>query len=81
MDATTDDVRARRGDDAMLKAAAGLTRDLNQPNAAIYWSDMLGSAVWAMRARRDHPRTLDAGWRRHGDRRDPCPLSRRQLHP
>jgi fatty acid desaturase len=46
IDATTDDVRARRGDDnAMLKAAAGLTRDLNQPNAAIYWSDMLGSAV------------------------------------
>lgn len=36
---------ARRDDNAMLKAAAGLTRDLNQPNAAIYWVDMLGCAV------------------------------------
>lgn len=36
----------KRGDDnAMLKAAAGLTRDLNSPNAAIYWADMLGSAA------------------------------------
>jgi fatty acid desaturase len=34
-----------RDDAAMLKAAANLTRDLNQPNAAIYWSDMLGSAL------------------------------------
>ncbi|HEY0629075.1 MAG TPA: fatty acid desaturase [Sphingomicrobium sp.] len=40
------DVRASRGDDkAMLKAAANLTRDLNQPNAAIYWADLLGSAL------------------------------------
>src|SRR5512139_1634798 len=38
--------RAPHGDDkAMLKAAAGLTRDLNVPNLAIYWADMLGSAV------------------------------------
>jgi len=29
----------------MLKAAAGLTRDLNVPNSAIFWSDMLGSAA------------------------------------
>jgi len=29
----------------MLKAAANLTRDLNVPNSAIYWADMLGSAV------------------------------------
>ncbi len=29
----------------MLKAAANLTRDLNTPNAVIYWADMLGSAV------------------------------------
>ncbi len=29
----------------MLKAAANLTRDLNQPNARIYWADMLGSAA------------------------------------
>lgn len=35
-----------RGDDkAMLRAAADLTRQLNAPNAAIYWADMLGSAV------------------------------------
>lgn len=45
--AVAEDVaRARRTDDnAMLKAAAGLTRDLNQPKAAIYWADMLGSAA------------------------------------
>ena len=37
---------ARGGDDnAMLKAAAGLTRDLNVPKANIYWADMLGSAM------------------------------------
>ena len=37
---------ARGGDDkAMLKAAANLTRDLNVPNAFIYWGDMVGSAV------------------------------------
>jgi fatty acid desaturase len=29
----------------MLKAAANLTRDLNVPNAKIYWADMLGSAL------------------------------------
>ena len=41
-----DMARARRGDDkAMLKAAASLTRDLNQPDARIYWADMLGSAL------------------------------------
>ena len=39
-------VRAvRKDDNAMLKAAASLTRDLNQPNGAIYWADMLGMAV------------------------------------
>jgi fatty acid desaturase len=32
-------------DSAMLKAAAKLTRDLNAPKAAIYWADMLGSAL------------------------------------
>jgi fatty acid desaturase len=37
---------ARAKDDAaMLKAAAGLTRDLNAPKDAIYWADMLGSAL------------------------------------
>ena len=41
-----DIARATRGDDkAMLKAAANLTRDLNQPSAAIYWADLLGSAL------------------------------------
>jgi fatty acid desaturase len=37
---------ARPADDAaMLKAAANLTRDLNVPSSAIYWTDMLGSAL------------------------------------
>jgi fatty acid desaturase len=37
---------ARASDDAaMLKAAAKLTRDLNAPNSAIYWADMLGTAL------------------------------------
>ncbi len=36
----------RAGDDkAMLKAAADLTRDLNSPSAAIYWGDLLVSAL------------------------------------
>ena len=34
-----------RDDKAMLKAAADLTRDLNSPNAAIYWADLLVSAL------------------------------------
>jgi fatty acid desaturase len=34
-----------KDDTAMLKAAANLTRDLNAPNDAIYWADMLGSAL------------------------------------
>src|SRR3954470_7839453 len=39
-------VFSRAKDDAtMLKAAAGLTRDLNAPRDAIYWADMLGSAL------------------------------------
>ena len=37
---------ARLADDnAMLKAAANLTRDLNVANPSIYWGDMLGSAL------------------------------------
>jgi fatty acid desaturase len=37
---------ARATDDAaMLKAAASLTRDLNAPRDAIFWTDMLGSAL------------------------------------
>ena len=32
-------------DKAMLKAAAGLTRDLNLPNARIFWADLVGSAA------------------------------------
>src|SRR4051794_41360511 len=34
-----------KDDATMLKAAATLTRELNVPNARIYWADMLGSAV------------------------------------
>jgi len=37
---------SRANDDAVtLKAAANLTRELNVPNATIYWADMLGSAL------------------------------------
>lgn len=37
---------ARETDDtAMLKTAASLTRDLNAPASAIYWADMLASAL------------------------------------
>lgn len=44
--APTQSAPARAHDDAaMLKAAANLTRDLNVPNSAIYWADMLGSAL------------------------------------
>ncbi len=32
-------------DKAMLKAAANLTRDLNQPVARIYWADLIASAL------------------------------------
>ncbi len=37
--------RSRGDDKAMLRAAADLTRQLNSPNAAIYWLDMIGSAA------------------------------------
>jgi fatty acid desaturase len=44
--AATRRASARPTDDAaMLKAAANLTRDLNLPKPAIYWADMLGSAL------------------------------------
>ncbi|MFL6722402.1 MAG: fatty acid desaturase family protein, partial [Sphingomonas sp.] len=43
--ATEPRVAARADDAAMLKAAAGLTRDLNVPSTPIYWADMLGSAL------------------------------------
>jgi fatty acid desaturase len=44
--ASAGDAPVRGKDDAaMLKAAASLTRDLNVPNARIYWADMLGSAL------------------------------------
>nr|WP_255554830.1 fatty acid desaturase [Sphingomicrobium sp. B8] len=37
---------AKRGDDkAMLKAAATLTRDLNRPDARIYWADLIASVI------------------------------------
>lgn len=41
-------IRARdgaAGDQAMLKAAADLTRDLNSPDKRIYWADLLASAL------------------------------------
>src|SRR5947209_12222338 len=38
-------VSAHTDDPAMLKAAANLTRDLNQPKSVIYWADMLVSAL------------------------------------
>jgi len=37
--------RVPADDKAMLKAAAGLTRDLNTPDARIYWADLVGSAL------------------------------------
>lgn len=37
--------RAKGDDKAMLKAAANLTRELNTPSAAFYWTDLIGSAV------------------------------------
>ena len=37
--------KVRRDDKAMLRAAADVTRDLNVPNARIYWADFLASAV------------------------------------
>jgi fatty acid desaturase len=51
LERTTDAASSRRpparakDDAAMLKAAANLTRDLNVPKSAVYWADMLGSAV------------------------------------
>ena len=57
---------ARAKDDAaMLKAAANLTRDLNVPKSAIYWTDMLGSALLGYAAMAAamlvHPAWLAAG--------------------
>ncbi|MGN6155151.1 MAG: fatty acid desaturase family protein [Sphingomicrobium sp.] len=43
--ATACDAVRARDDKAMLKAAADLTRDLNSPSAAIYWTDLLLSAL------------------------------------
>src|SRR5688572_23882579 len=38
--------RVQRSDDnAMLRSAADLTRDLNVARPSIYWADMLGSAL------------------------------------
>ncbi len=43
--ATARDAARAKDDKAMLKAAADLTRDLNSPSAAIYWIDLILSAV------------------------------------
>ena len=51
--------KVRRDDKAMLRAAADVTRDLNVPDARIYWTDFLASAVTGYaraRARRDDAR-------------------------
>lgn len=38
--------KTRLGDDAaMIRAAADLTRDLNAPNARIYWADLIASVL------------------------------------
>ncbi len=37
--------KARSDDAVMLKAAAALTRDLNQPDSRIYWADLTASAI------------------------------------
>ena len=44
-DAVAAPAKVRRDDKAMLRAAADVTRDLNVPNARIYWTDFLASAV------------------------------------
>jgi fatty acid desaturase len=43
--ATARDGSRANDDKTMLKVAADLTRDLNSPSAAIYWADLLGSAI------------------------------------
>ncbi|HEY1143775.1 MAG TPA: fatty acid desaturase [Sphingomicrobium sp.] len=43
--AQTQRAAAHADDKAMLKAAADLTRDLNVARPAIYWADLIGSAV------------------------------------
>jgi len=43
--AVTSSAHAGADDKAMLRAAADLTRDLNLPRPAIYWADLLGSAL------------------------------------
>ena len=65
----TDPARVPRSDDnAMLKSAANLTRDLNSPSPLIYWADMLGSALlgyaalfFAMMREFDHSLGIVAG--------------------
>ena len=47
-DQTAESATVRRvvvDDKAMLKAAAGLTRDLNTPDKRVFWADMVGSAL------------------------------------
>ena len=44
-DAVAGPAKGRRDDKAMLRAAADVTRDLNKPEARIYWVDFLASAV------------------------------------
>ena len=66
----------------MLKAAANLTRDLNVPKSAIYWADMLGSAVLGYAALFGAMFAApDAGWPSARADRGPRALPRRLVHP
>ncbi len=49
-------------DRAMLKAAAEATRDLNTPNAAIYWGDLIASALVGYAALVGAVTVASTGW-------------------
>ena len=56
--------RASVADDkAMLRAAAELTRDLNAPRPAIYWADLIASAVLGYAALAAAVLLRRLGWR------------------
>ena len=68
-------------DKDMLKAAAHLTRDLNQPVARIYWADLIASALTGYVALFAAMVAAGVGCARGWRGRSPRPLSRGQLHP
>ena len=60
---TTIATRAAIADDkAMLRAAAELTRDLVQPRPALYWADLIGSAVVGYAALAVSITVASTGW-------------------